>query len=71
MRKTIVFVTHSISEAILLSDRILLIKERPGSVRLEVSVDIARPRTKACIQSPQFARLLARIHRALAGLTGE
>jgi NitT/TauT family transport system ATP-binding protein len=71
MRKTIVFVTHSISEAILLSDRILLMKERPGSVRLEVSVDIPRPRTKASIQSPQFARLLARIHRGLAGLTGE
>jgi NitT/TauT family transport system ATP-binding protein len=70
MKKTIVFVTHSISEAILLSDRILLIKERPGSIRLEVPVDIPRPRTKASIQSPQFARLLARIHRELAGLTG-
>ena len=69
MRKTIVFVTHSISEAILLSDRIFLIKERPGSVGLEVSVDIPRPRTKASIQSPQFARLLARIHRTLAGAT--
>jgi NitT/TauT family transport system ATP-binding protein len=71
MRKTIVFVTHSISEAILLSDRILLIKERPGSLQLEVGVDIPRPRTKASIQSPQFARLLGRVHRALAGVTGE
>jgi NitT/TauT family transport system ATP-binding protein len=43
-RRTVLFVTHSIDEAILLSDRIIVMTD--GSIREEVSVDIERPRTR-------------------------
>src|SRR5699024_10835672 len=45
--KTIVFVTHSIREAIKLSDRIILMKERHGKVIFNVAVNLDRPRKKA------------------------
>ena len=44
-RKTIVFVTHSIDEAVLLSDRIVVMTPRPGRIARVVPVDLARPRT--------------------------
>lgn len=71
MRKTVVFVTHSISEAILLSDRVCLITERPGTIHQEFGVELPRPRSKATIQSPSFAHLLAKIHLAFGSLSSE
>jgi NitT/TauT family transport system ATP-binding protein len=44
-RKTIVFVTHSIEEAIQLSDRILIMSKRPATIREEIAVDLPRPRS--------------------------
>jgi len=43
-KKTVIFVTHMISEAILLSDRVLVLSRRPGRIRSEFEVDIDRPR---------------------------
>jgi NitT/TauT family transport system ATP-binding protein len=43
-RKTVVFVTHDLEEAILLSDRIILMEANPGRVRAEFQVPLARPR---------------------------
>ena len=43
-KKTVVFVTHQIEEAVLLSDRVLLMSQRPGRIRQEVAVDLRRPR---------------------------
>ena len=48
-RRTMVFITHSIEEAIALGDRILVMTARPGRVRELISVDIPRPRTVASI----------------------
>lgn len=47
LRKTVVFVTHSIEEAIYLADRIVVMSYRPGTVKKDVTVEIARPRNPA------------------------
>jgi NitT/TauT family transport system ATP-binding protein len=54
---TIVFVTHDIDEAILLSDRILVMSQRPGRIRADLEVPLARPRTADQLTSSEFNRL--------------
>ena len=44
-RTTVMFVTHSIDEAVFLSDRVIVLSPRPGQIVREVTVDVARPRT--------------------------
>ena len=43
-RKTMVLITHSIEEAIKLSDRIIVMTRRPGTVKANLQIDLARPR---------------------------
>jgi NitT/TauT family transport system ATP-binding protein len=54
-RKTIIFVTHSIAEAILLSDRVCVMAARPGRIVEVLDVNFPRPRTLAVRESPQFS----------------
>ncbi len=57
-RKTVVFVTHSIDEAILLGDRIVVLSGRPGRVREDLPVDIPRPRAGERVRAlPRFLEL--------------
>jgi NitT/TauT family transport system ATP-binding protein len=57
-RKTVLFVTHSIDEAVLLSDRIVVMGRRPGHIKHIVDVDLPRPRHSAEVRAlPEFARL--------------
>ncbi|HEY9122477.1 MAG TPA: ABC transporter ATP-binding protein [Brevefilum sp.] len=56
-RKTVLMVTHSISEAIYLSDKVLVLSQRPGKINLELPVDLPRPRTPDMRYSPEFSRL--------------
>jgi NitT/TauT family transport system ATP-binding protein len=65
-RKTVVFVTHSPTEAVLLSDRILVMSPRPGRIVADIEVDLARPRPRGIETSAQFARLVARVRHELA-----
>lgn len=60
-RTTIVFVTHDVEEAVYLSDRVYVMSGRPGSVVLEVDVDLPRPRTPAVVVTPAFAALQERL----------
>jgi ABC-type nitrate/sulfonate/bicarbonate transport system ATPase subunit len=62
-RTTVVFVTHSIDEALLLADRILVFSPRPGRIAADIKVDLPRPRAS---QSAGFAALA----RELRGLVG-
>jgi NitT/TauT family transport system ATP-binding protein len=64
--KSIIFITHSIPEAVFLSDRILVLSSRPGRLIDEIAVDLPRPRGVATMSSPQFGKLCHRL-RALFG----
>lgn len=56
-KKTIVFITHSIDEAILLSDRVAVMTARPGTIKEMIEVPLPRPRTEEIRNSAEFARL--------------
>jgi NitT/TauT family transport system ATP-binding protein len=56
-RNTVVFVTHSIQEAVWLSDRVLVLTARPGTVKGMVSIDLARPRSAGTLRDPRFVEL--------------
>lgn len=56
-QKTVIFVTHMISEAILLSDRVLVFSHRPGTVRSEFQVPLPRPRSIEARSDPRFVEL--------------
>jgi NitT/TauT family transport system ATP-binding protein len=60
-RKTVVFVTHQLDEAVFLADRIVALSARPGSVREIVAVDIPRPRDIECKRTEQFQRLVGHL----------
>ena len=64
--KTILFVTHNISEAVFLSDRVIVLSSRPGLVREIVSIDLPRPRTIEMDADPGFGKLVNHI-RGLLG----
>ncbi len=64
-RKTVIYVTHSIDEAVFLSDRIVLMSPRPGRVFDIIDVDLPSPRTDATRQHPEFHALTKRIWESL------
>jgi NitT/TauT family transport system ATP-binding protein len=64
---TVIMVTHSISEAVLLSDRVLVLGPRPGSLRLEVAIPLPRPRGWDMSYTPEFGQLAVEIRRAIEG----
>ena len=54
-RKTVVFVTHSLDEAILLADRCFLMSARPGEINKILDIDLGRPRTRDAELNPKYA----------------
>ncbi|MHA6631474.1 ABC transporter ATP-binding protein [Pseudonocardia sichuanensis] len=65
-RKTVVFITHDLDEAVLLADRILVLSRGPGTVRRVVDVDLPRPRWEYDVRAhPTFAAVRAEIWQLL------
>jgi NitT/TauT family transport system ATP-binding protein len=64
-RKTVLFVTHQIDEAVFLSDRVLVFARRPGRLLEDVRIALPRPRTLAIKRTPEFVAYVDRIWRLI------
>ncbi|MBN1303874.1 MAG: ABC transporter ATP-binding protein [Anaerolineales bacterium] len=64
-QKTILMVTHSISEALFLADRVLVLTQRPGSIKLDLPVILPRPRQDEMRYTPAFGKLARQLKEAI------
>jgi NitT/TauT family transport system ATP-binding protein len=64
-QKTVVMVTHSISESLFLADRVLVLSARPGRVKLDLEVDLPRPRVDDIRYTPHFGKLARKLKAAI------
>ena len=65
--RTIVFITHDVEEAVLLSDRVLVMSPRPGRITVDQLVDLARPRRYEIVTDQRFVALKSSLLAALRG----
>lgn len=70
-KRSILFVTHNIEEALFLADRILVLSEKPASVVAEFKVDFARPRAQDITLTEEFLQYKKDIYKVLKKGTGE
>ena len=64
-QKTVIMVTHSINESLFLADRVLVLTQRPGKVKLDLRVDLPRPRMDDIRYTPHFGKLARRLREAI------
>jgi NitT/TauT family transport system ATP-binding protein len=64
-QKTVLMVTHSISEALFLSDHVLVLSQRPGSIKMGLKVDFPRPRDEEIRYTAEFGRLVRKLKDAI------
>lgn len=66
--KTVIFVTHSIPEAVYLSDRVCVLSPHPGRLSSIVEIDLPRPRRKELRDTPHFFNLVSKIRNSFEGV---
>ncbi len=64
-QKTVLMVTHSISEALFLADRVLVLTQRPGKIKLDLTVDLPRPRPEEIRYTAHFGALARKLKEAI------
>jgi NitT/TauT family transport system ATP-binding protein len=64
-QKTVIMVTHSINESLFLADRVLVLTQRPAKVKLDLKVDLPRPRQDDIRYTPHFGRLAKKLRSAI------
>ncbi len=69
-KKTVLFVTHSIQEAVFLSDQVFVMSARPGRLLEELAIELPRPRTMEMMSTPKFGEYTLRIRGLLASASG-
>jgi NitT/TauT family transport system ATP-binding protein len=62
---TVIFVTHSIPEAVFLSDRVVVMSPRPGRIERVVDIDLPRPRDIATREAPRYFALVTEVRESL------
>jgi NitT/TauT family transport system ATP-binding protein len=63
--KTVLFVTHDISEAVFLSDRVMVLSSRPGTIKEIIKVDLPRPRKLETTEKIEFMQYITRIRKLM------
>ena len=63
---TMVFVTHSIEEAVLMGDRVIVLKGRPSRIHETITIDLPHPRTRETLRLPRFTELRERVWSTLS-----
>ena len=64
-QKTVIMVTHSINESLFLADRVLVLTQRPGSVKLDMDVDLPRPRKDDMRYTAHFGKLARKLKETI------
>ena len=64
-QKTVIMVTHSINESLFLADRVLVLTQRPGKIKLDLEVDLPRPRKDDIRYTPHFGKLARKLREAI------
>ncbi len=64
-QKTVIMVTHSINESLFLADRVLVLTQRPGKIKMDVEVDLPRPRKDDIRYTPHFGKLARKLREAI------
>ena len=64
-QKTVIMVTHSINESLFLSDRVLVLTQRPGTIKLDFKVDLPRPRDDEMRYTAHFGKLARKLKEAI------
>jgi NitT/TauT family transport system ATP-binding protein len=65
---TVLFVTHSISEAVFLSDRVVVMSDRPGRIEEILTIDLPRPRHLSIRETPEFGKYASEIRGLFSSL---
>jgi len=64
-RKTVFMVTHNIQEAILLSDRVMVMTDRPGQIVTDLAIELPRPRSQELVYDSAFVALSRHVHESI------
>ena len=64
-QKTVIMVTHSINESLFLADRVLVLTQRPGKIKMDMEVDLPRPRKDEIRYTSQFGKLAKKLRAAI------
>jgi len=65
-QKTVIMVTHSINESLFLADRVLVLTQRPGTIKMDMRVDLPRPRVDDIRYTPHFGKLARKLRKEIA-----
>ena len=64
-QKTVIMVTHSINESLFLADRVLVLTQRPGKIKMDMAVDLPRPRNDDIRYTPHFGKLARKLRATI------